>query len=220
MRKLLLLRPEPGLQASVEHAASLDLDTIACPLFTVEPIAWDAPDPAEHDALLLTSANAVRHAGPGLDGLKRLPVHAVGQATAAAARDAGLDVVGVGWAGVAELLAALPPSARLLHLAGQHRRPAESGHSIDVRTVYRAVPIADPALPSLDGLVVAVHSPRAGARLAELSPRREQASVAAISENAAQACGEGWERMQTAVRPDDESLLALAAMLCHTSPPE
>ena len=220
MRKLLLLRPEPGLQASVERAASLGLDTIACPLFTVEPIAWETPDAGNYDALLLTSANAIRQAGPGLDGLKRLPVHAVGQATAAAARDAGLKVVGVGWAGVSELLATLPPSARLLHLAGEDRRPAESGHSIDIRTVYRAVPVADPALPSLDGLVVAVHSPRAGARLAELSPRRARASVAVISETAAQACGEGWERIRTAVRPDDESLLALAAMLCHTSPPE
>ena len=217
MRKLLLLRPQPGLQASVERALALGLTPIPCPLFRIEPVAWEIPDAGHYDALLLTSANAVRHAGPGLEALGRLPVHAVGQATAAAAREAGLNVAGIGWGGVNELLAALPRSARLLHLAGEDRSSAADGRSIDARTVYRAREIDDPGLPDLDGLVVAVHSPRAGARLAELAPRRSTASVAAISDSAARACGEGWERVESASRPDDESLLALAAMLCHTS---
>ena len=86
MRTLLLLRPEPGLSASAERARSLGLDVITAPLFGVEPVVWQLPTPATYDALLLTSANAIRHGGDGLAQLKHLPVHAVGSATAEAAR--------------------------------------------------------------------------------------------------------------------------------------
>src|SRR5262245_7688966 len=63
MRKLLLLRPEPGLSASAERARSMGLEVVRCPLFHVEPVEWEAPDPAAFGALLLTSANAMRHGG-------------------------------------------------------------------------------------------------------------------------------------------------------------
>jgi uroporphyrinogen-III synthase len=33
------------------------------PLFAIVPLDWTAPDPAQFDGLVLTSANAVRHAG-------------------------------------------------------------------------------------------------------------------------------------------------------------
>ncbi|HEY0629709.1 MAG TPA: uroporphyrinogen-III synthase, partial [Sphingomicrobium sp.] len=66
MRKLLLLRPEPGLSASAERARALGLEVICRPLFEVEPVEWASPDPAAYDGLLLTSANAVRHGGPEL----------------------------------------------------------------------------------------------------------------------------------------------------------
>jgi len=192
---------------------------IACPLFRVEPVEWDAVGPAGFDGLLLTSANAVRHAGPGLDRLKSLPVHAVGEATAIAAREAGLSVVRVGRSDVRSLVADLPDSIRLLHLAGvDHCDLADA--RIKSMIVYRSVAIASPGLPLLDGLVVAVHSPRAGARLASLAPSRERTAIAAISPAASQSCGEGWERVESADAPNDNRLLALAASLCHTSPPE
>lgn len=219
MRKLLLLRPEPGLSASAERARAMGLDVMTCPLFRVEPVEWAAPDPSEYDALLMTSANAVRHGGKGLAALKTLPVHAVGAATAAAARDAGFQVETVGSGNSTELLASLPASLRLLHLAGEDRTGVENGHHIDVRLVYQSVPIEAPELPALDGLTAAVHSPRAGARLAQLADSRSRTAIAAISATAAAACGDGWERVEVAERPDDSSLLALASMLCHTSPP-
>ena len=218
MRKLLLLRPEPGLSASAERARSMGLDAIACPLFRVEPVEWFAPDARCYDGLLLTSANAARHGGTALEGLRQLPVHAVGAATAAAAREAGFRVESIGSGNAAEFLAGLPASLKLLHLAGEDRREVADSR-LDVRIVYRSLPIEKPELPSLDGLVVAVHSPRAGARLAELADRRSTAAIAAISAAAAEVCGSGWERIEVAERPDDPSLLALAAMLCHTSPP-
>lgn len=219
MRKLLLIRPEPGLSATANQAHALGLETICCPLFCIEPLAWNAPDPANYDALLITSANAMRHGGPKLGKLRVLPVHAVGSATAAAAREAGFQVETVGSGDVAALLDKLPPSLRLLHLAGEDHR-GESGQWMERRIVYRSAKIDDPGLPELQGLVVAVHSPRAGARLAELATDRTRTAVAAISHAAALACGQGWERVESAENPDDNSLLALAAMLCHTSVPE
>lgn len=218
MRKLLLLRPEPGLSASAERAREIGLEVIACPLFEVSPIAWEAPNPADYDALLLTSANAIRHGGPALMSMKKLPVHAVGQATAATARECGFRVETVGQRDVADLLASLPPSCRLLHLAGEDHRDIEDAR-IDRRIVYRSAAITDPPLPLLNELVAAIHSPRAGKRLAELATYRAQTAIAAISAAAAEACGAGWERIETAVEPSDMSLLALAATLCHTSSP-
>lgn len=219
MRKLLLLRPEPGLSASAERARSLGLEVIACPLFRVEPVAWIAPDAADYDGLLMTSANAIRHGGEQLEHLRSLPVHAVGAATAEAARNKGLRVETVGGGSVRELRAMLPPSLKLLHLAGEDRRYAE-GPGINRIIVYRSAAIENPGLPPIDALVVAIHSPRAGARFDELARQRERTAIVAISAAAAEACGEGWERIEVAERPDDNSLLALAAMLCHTSPPK
>jgi uroporphyrinogen-III synthase len=219
LRKLLLLRPEPGLSASAARARALGLDIVACPLFRLEPVAWSIPDPVGYDALLLTSANAVRCGGYGLEQLRKLPVHAVGSATASAAREAGFQVQTVGENGVADLLAGLPASDRLLHLAGEDHIDVQD-RRVDRRIVYRAAAVADPALPPPEELVVAVHSPRAGRRLGELVATRRDTAIAAISAAAAEACGAGWERVEIAERPDDNSLLALAAMLCHTSPPQ
>ena len=216
MRRLLLLRPEPGLSASAEQARALALDVLCCPLFRIEPLDWDVPEPAQYDALLLTSANAVRCAGPKLNKLASLPVQAVGQSTATAARIAGLRVETVGSGNVHDLLAALPPSSRLLHLAGEDHRPVVDAR-IDRRFTYRSTAIPDPGLPPLGGLVVAVHSPRAGTRLSELSDERGSTIIAAISAAAAAACGEGWEGIAVAAEPNDKSLLALVASLCHKS---
>lgn len=217
MRSLLLLRPEPGLSASAVRARALGMDVFGVPLFRVESTQWQAPDPAGYDALLLTSANAVRHGGPELGALTGLSVHAVGDATATAARNAGFTVASIGEAGVAELLARLPGRQHLLHLAGEDRREVAHGHFVDVCIVYRTSVIPDPAIPPLEGLVIAVHSPRAGSRLAELADRRDRTAIAAISAEAAHACGLGWEALEAADTPDDASLLALAARLCQTS---
>jgi len=219
VRRLLLLRPEPGLTQSANRAAELGLEVIARPLFQVEPVSWQVPDPNNYDALLLTSANAVRHAGKELMKVSRLPVFAVGPATAEAALGAGLTLTRSGRGGVIDLLEDIPGALRLLHLAGEHRRKIESRHSIDSLTVYRSEAIDEPGLPPLQGLVAAVHSPRAAARLADLARTRDRTTIAAISLNAADACGPGWERIEVAAAPDDPSLLALAAMLCHTSAP-
>lgn len=214
MRPLLVLRPEPGASATAARARALGLEPTVRPLFAVEPVEWQAPDPARFDALLLTSANALRHGGAGLAALISLPVVAVGEAAAAAARDAGFGVTEVGNAGVTELLAALPGRQTILHLAGEDRIDGRSAHNVEAVVIYRAVPSA--ASLQAGGAVAVVHSSRAGARLAELVSDRSATAIAAISEAAALACGPGWQSVDWPEIPSDSALLALAARLCQS----
>lgn len=220
MRPLLVLRPEPGAAATVARAEALGLEAIAAPLFTIVPTPWHAPDPAAHDALMLTSANAIRHGGEALALYHALPVYAVGAATAAAAHAAGFPDVRTGAADATALLALMIAGgvARPLHLAGREHRDA--GHptlSITRRIVYSAE--AATALPALaqaalaSGAIALLHSPRAGALLANLAGDRASIPIAAISAAAADAAGEGWLARAIAATPDDAALLAAARKL-------
>ena len=215
---ILVLRPEPGASETVRRARDSGLDALAVPLFTIEPIAWEAPEIARFDALLLTSANAVRHAGEQLTELRGLPVHTVGEATAMAARDAGFDIASSGDAGVDRLLGSIDAELRLLHLCGVDRRePEQARQAITALPVYRAVAIDQPDLGAAQGGVALLHSPRAASRLAELIEPADRSSiaVAAISAAAAAAAGPGWRSVETSQLPSDEALLALAARLCQ-----
>lgn len=217
MKPLVLLRPEPGLSDSAARAVALGMTVIRAPLFALTQVPWTAPDATAFDALLLTSANAILFGGPGLERLKRLPVHVVGAATADAARAAGFSVASVGGGGIDIVLASLPRGLRLLHLGGEDRRiPQAHGASIAPITVYRAAPIDPPAgfSEQLMGAVAAVHSRRAGERLAEFAEARSGTTIAALSEDAAAGAGRGWGRIAIAGRPSDRALLALAAELC------
>jgi uroporphyrinogen-III synthase len=223
MRRLVILRPEPGASATAERVRAMGLEPVAMPLFKVEPVDWAVPDPGSFDALLLTSANAVRHSGEGLRSLRQLPVYAVGEATAAAAREAGFDVAASGEAGVERLLGSIPPDLRLLHLCGEQRIEPQVPQAITAVPVYRsnALPMPDD-FTSIEGQVAAVHSPRAGQRLGELADQarvdRSTVRIAAISEAAASGASPGWERCEAAATPDEAALLALAARLCDNGP--
>jgi uroporphyrinogen-III synthase len=220
MRRLFIFRPEAAARQTVVKAQELGLDAISIPLFELQKLEWSPPDPADFDALLLTSANTVKMAGESLDQYRALPVHAVGEGTAMAARVAGLGVASVGSAGIDSLLAQADPAVRLLHLCGEDRRePALADRPVTVVPVYRAFERAEVrGLDDLRGQVAVLHSPRAARRLAQLiDPRRRSAiRIAAISEATAQAVGEDWEDVRAASAPNDAELLALAARLCKT----
>ena len=113
MTRVLVLRPEPGASETVERAREHGLEAISIPLFAIEPLAWETPRADAFDALLLTSANAVRHGGHGLNALRGLPVYAVGPATADAARGAGFGIAGVGPSDIDALLAMVDHALRL-----------------------------------------------------------------------------------------------------------
>ena len=220
MRRLLVLRPEPGASATIAKAQEMGLEVVAVPLFAVEPLAWEAPEAAGFDALLLTSANALRHGGPELSAVRGLPVYAVGEATADAAREAGFSIAATGDAGVERLLGSIEADLRLLHLCGEDRRDPEGPQKIASIPVYRATPVAAPELAEAGGSVALIHSHRAGRRFAELTEDRSSIAVAAISQAAADAVGDGWQSVEAADRPSDDALLALAARLCNKPPPQ
>jgi uroporphyrinogen-III synthase len=208
---LLIVRPEPGASASLALAREMGLDAAAIPLFSVQPVPWDAIDPKNFSGIVATSANAFRHGGEHLELLKALPVHAVGEATAAAARDSGFIVTTIGEGGRVALGERLPVG-RMLHLAGNDHLPVSEAEAI---TVYASRAIDPPPAIDASGAVVVVHSPRAGKRLSELVEDRATTAIAAISEKAAAACGAGWERIEIAGLPREPALLALAAKLCQ-----
>ena len=220
MRRLFVFRPHPAAHRTVERAQKLGLDAVAIPLFDLEAVEWSAPDPAQFDAILLTSANAVNMGGGQLERLRALPAHAVGEATAAAAEVAGFGVASVGRGGVDELLEEIEADARLIHLCGEDRRaPDRPKQEISSVAVYRARRVDAPqGIERLSGQVAAIHSPRAGKRLAELIPveARTDVRIAAISRAAAEAAGAGWADLRVASTPTDSALLALAFGLCET----
>ena len=211
MRRLVIVRPQPGADESVARAEALGIAAVAIPLFAVEPVEWGPVDAENYVGIVATSANAFRHGGVRLEALRALPVHAVGEATAAAAREAGFTVSTVGEGGREAMRL---PAGRLLHIAGSDHLPV--GEHVEAVAVYASRPIdPPPSLEALAGAVVAVHSPRAGRRLAALVGERERTAIAAISPNAAEACGPGWERVSVASAPRQAELLALAAELCQ-----
>ena len=223
MRRLVILRPEPGASATAARARAMGLAAVAMPLFEVEPVDWVAPDPGSFEGLLLTSANAVRQSGEGLLSVRQLPVYAVGEATAAAAREAGFDVAASGEGGVEQLLGSIPPDLRLLHLCGEHRIEPQAAQEITAVPAYRSSALPMPGdFRGIEGQVAVVHSPRAGQRLGELADEagidRSTVRIAAISEAAASGVGAGWERCEAADTPDEAALLALAARLCDNGP--
>ncbi|GGB39399.1 hypothetical protein GCM10011380_31120 [Sphingomonas metalli] len=212
-RPLAVLRPEPGNARTAARIADAGGTAIRLPLFAVVPVAWQAPDPAAFDALLVTSANAMRLGGAALARLAALPVHAVGAATAEAARAAGFRVVTTGGADAATLVAGLPPQ-RLLHLAGRERVALPGVTAI---TVYAAdpLPLGTQAVESLAGSVALLHSVRAARRLAVLVPPAARAAIrlAALGPAIAAAAGDGWAQVAASPHLDDAALVALALHL-------
>jgi uroporphyrinogen-III synthase len=217
VKPLAVLRPEPGNAATAARIAAEGGRAIRLPLFAVRPLPWTAPDPAAYDALLVTSANAIRAAGPQLATLAGLPTYVVGTATAEAATTAGLRVEMVGDADGTELAerAVRVGMTRALHLAGRDRAVATLPGVARVVEVYASEPTAiDPAaLAALHGAVALVHSPRAGARLAELATDPGATALAAISARAAAAAGEGWAAVAIAAQPDDAGVVAAGLAL-------
>ena len=213
MSKVVVLRPEPGASATLARAKAAGIEAVAIPLFEIAPVAWDVPGADGFDALLLTSANAVRHGGAGLAALSGLPIYCVGEATAMAASAAGLSVAGIGAGGAAALIDQIPGGLRLLHLTGVDHRAIAGVSEIAVYDSRMIDP--PPSLDALAGGVAMVHSARAGERLAELVSERGDIAIAAISEAAADACGGGWRKVAAIEAPADGALLALAGDLCQ-----
>lgn len=218
-RAIAVLRPEPGNRVTAAAIEARGRRALRMPLFEVRPVVWPRPDPDDFDALILTSANALRHGGSGLAALHRLPVYAVGRATADAARRAGFAVAHIGEDGAASLLAEAEAAGvrHALHLAGRERT-VEAGRIVDaVITVYASERHVPGDVSRLAGSIALVQSARAGAWLGELIDAEgiDRAGIAlvAISALAATRAGGGWERVEVPGDVSSEALIDAAIAL-------
>ncbi len=230
MIPLVVIRPEPGCASSLSAAQSARLEAYGFPLFKVVARNWDAPPPERFDAILGGSGNAFRLGGRGLSGLRSLPVYAVGESTAAAARAAGFTVTAIGNGGLQALLAELEPDhCRLLRLAGDERVPLTlpKGVTMFERVIYASEPQPFPAdLVAVlrDPAMVAVHSAEAARHVAaecvRHGIRRSPLRIIALSQRIAHAAGDGWGEVAVATIPNDNALLALALQMCQDHGPK
>ena len=219
---LIVTRPEPGNAATVERAKALGIDAHGIPLFAARPLDWQVPATQNFDALLLTSAAAVRLAGPGLASLSSLPVFAVGAATARAAEAAGLTVAMTGSTNAQRLLDDMASQVirNILWLCGRERSEFDAKRAdIAPLPCYAVDPVSP--LPIWSTLIAApalllAHSARAAERISDLvGGARANLALVAISPAVAVAAGHGWRELVVAAQPDDVAMLAQAHALWH-----
>lgn len=171
---------------------------------------------------MFTSANAARMGGAQLDRYTHLPAFAVGGATAQAVAKAGFASVTSGEEGVQSLLNLIAKRGHnnVLHISGRDIRTFEpKGLRVASACAYAAVEIGnteDLLALLTPGMILLVHSPRAGERLKDLVPiaDRSDLHIVAISDATLAMCSTGWASALAAESPRDDAMLALAAGLC------
>ncbi|MGZ3264269.1 MAG: uroporphyrinogen-III synthase [Croceibacterium sp.] len=221
---ILAIRPEPGCQATVIAGQAAALAINSCPLFEIRLLEWTLP-PGHFDGLLLGSANALRHGGPLVDNLVDIPVYAVGEATAEAARQRGFAVVRTAHGGLQNLLNDMAGEhLRLLRLASRERVPLTPplGIAIETAVAYDSIGLPLPARVAArlkNGALVLLHSAAAARHFAaecdRLAVHRGKIRIAALGPRIAQAAGTGWAKVRSAAEPNEAALLALAREMCH-----
>ncbi|WP_037266924.1 uroporphyrinogen-III synthase [Roseivivax halodurans] len=205
-------------------------DLIVSPLLSIR-FRGALPDIPAGTILLLTSANAAR-AYAALGGSPALRAYAVGEATAAAAREAGLAPESVGGDVEAMLsrLLADRPDAPLLHLRGAETRGrlterlAEAGLAASEAVTYDQdlQPLSAEARSALDGAVPVVaplFSPRTAEAFAGGRPFAAPLYIAAMSDAVADAAAEAQaERVCVADAPDARTMAReTVALLRHAA---
>jgi uroporphyrinogen-III synthase len=202
-------RAEPGAQATAARLVALGHEPVVAPVLAVRPLT-PALDLQGIAALAFTSANGVR-AFAGLEASRRWPVFAVGEATAAAAREAGFTEVESGDGDVAALSALI--GARrpgpVLHPAAAEVAGVLDPEGGGVRTVavYETVPVR-PALDLSEIDAVLVHSPRAAGVVAAMAAGSDLTAFALSPACAAPLEAAGL-RIAVAAESNETALLTL-----------
>lgn len=222
-RNIIAIRPEPALSETLEIARETGISVTGIALSKAQPCKWEAPEPADYDAILAGSANAFRHGGAQLDILKSLPVMAVGEQTAKAAREAGFTVSHIGTGGLQGLIDALDDAPRrLLRISGKDHVTLTWPDDItfDTRIVYQmeALPLSFGDAETLKaGAIMLLFSASSAAHFwlecERMNVPHSAVTVAALGPRIAAAAGDGWRAVHTAANPSTAELLALAQQL-------
>lgn len=159
---VLVTRPGPDDALTAGALRARGLEVLCAPMLRFEAVPFQDEGDADYGAVIVTSANALRAVAPKLGNsrLLKLPLFAVGEHTAAAAREAGFSevIASKGDAGaLRDLVVAgakskqLKKASPLLYLAGADLARdiagelGAKGFMVVTRTTYRMVPV--PSLP-------------------------------------------------------------------------
>jgi len=235
--RLLVTRPDEDAGPLVEALAGLGHEAIAAPLLAIRPVEDAAIPDTPWQAILITSANGARAIGARreMTRLSQIPVLAVGEASAAAARVAGFAEVAVAGGDVHALAGLVlgrlsPGGGPLLHIAGavtagDLKGMLEArGFSVDRVVLYEAVTAdelpaaAVAALRGGEADGVLFYSPRTARQFAQLVHKAglEQKLVTltayCLSAAVAEALnGLPFKMTAVAAEPNQTSLLELLA---------
>jgi uroporphyrinogen-III synthase len=156
---VLVTRPHPDDEATAAALRARGLEVLRAPMLRFEPVIFHDDLDANYGAVIVTSANALRGIESHLAGsrLLKLPLFAVGQHTADAARAAGFDRITAAEGDAAGLRDSVLASARakelkkastLLYLAGADLARdlagelGERGFNVVTHTTYRMIPVS------------------------------------------------------------------------------
>ena len=232
--RLLVTRSQPDAARTAAALQARGHAAIIAPLFEIEILSKAEPDGGSWDAVLLTSSNALRAVagfGPRNDW-RSLPIFAVGERTAQAARENNFTAVTSAGGDVDDLAvlvaARLKPPARLLYLAGEDRAGdvaavwRAKNFVVDTVVVYRvavARTLPEAAAAALTaGIDGVLHFSRRSAETFLAAARNSGLLEAArtkpvhycLSARVAEPLREaGVADVRIAARPDEASLIAL-----------
>jgi len=161
---VLVTRPHPDCKTTAAALRARGFEVLLAPMLRFEPMAFADDAEADYGAVIATSANALRAIEPQLAAsrLTELPLFAVGEHTASAARKAGFRKVLAAKsdaAGLRDLVLestgaktlknkVLKKASVLLYLAGADLARdltgelGECGFSVVTQTTYRMIPVA------------------------------------------------------------------------------
>jgi uroporphyrinogen-III synthase len=156
---VLVTRPQPDDAVTAAALRAKGFETLQAPMLRFEPVAFFDDLDAQYGAVIVTSANALRGIEPHLAGsrLLKLPLFAVGDRTAVAARNAGFGNVIAADGDAASLRDCVLASVRakelkkastLLYLAGADLvrdlagELGERGFNVVTHTTYRMIPVS------------------------------------------------------------------------------
>lgn len=220
--RVAITRALPEALKTAERVRALGHEPLLASLLAIELCSFDSGLEGAQ-ALLFTSSTGVRAYAVG-SAVRTLPVLAVGDITAQAARDAGFaDVRSAD--GDVEALTKLvkdtidPAAGRLIHISGAQvagdlvARLTAAGFDVERRVAYDARAVtALPAAFSEKLDLVLFHSPRGAAAFIALgAPGAERLIAGCLSQAVADAVVPArWARVIVAPKPREDALLAAA----------
>ena len=228
--KVLITRPVDDGAKTAERLKDKGFDVVLAPATAITSTGQEPPA-APFDAIVISSANAIRHLSAAARmRILNVPLFCVGEKTASVARAAGFTTVrtgaGDGRALVALMASTLTPSGRTLYLTGTPRKPfieeglKASGFHPVIAELYRTVsiePWPGAARTLVETCDMALHFSRASVEAllvsgenAGLSGVLRRLTHLCLSEDVAAPLREKeYARIHVAAKPSEDDVLNL-----------